>query len=70
MSDAWSNFTASRSGAAGISLPTLANSSAWTRRSGSRAAEMGHGSAFHELHERHRERMFRVAHRITRNRRG
>src|SRR5580704_16390217 len=31
-------------------------------------AKMGHGSAFHELHERHRERMFRVAHRITRNR--
>jgi RNA polymerase sigma-70 factor (ECF subfamily) len=32
------------------------------------AAKMGHGSAFHELHERHRERMFRVAHRITRHR--
>jgi RNA polymerase sigma factor (sigma-70 family) len=31
-------------------------------------AKMGHGSAFHELHERHRERMFRVAHRITRHR--
>jgi hypothetical protein len=29
-------------------------------------AKMGHGSAFHELHERHRERMFRVAHRFKR----
>src|SRR5260370_42572789 len=28
-------------------------------------AKMGHGSGFYELHERHRERMFRVAHRIT-----
>jgi RNA polymerase sigma-70 factor (ECF subfamily) len=31
-------------------------------------AKMGHGSFFDELHERHRERMFRVAHRITRDR--
>jgi RNA polymerase sigma-70 factor (ECF subfamily) len=31
-------------------------------------AKMGHGSVFDELHERHRERMFRVAHRITRHR--
>ena len=31
-------------------------------------AKMGHGSFFDELHERHRERMFRVAHRITRHR--
>jgi RNA polymerase sigma-70 factor (ECF subfamily) len=31
-------------------------------------AKMGHGSAFHELHERHRERMLWVAHRITRHR--
>jgi hypothetical protein len=30
-------------------------------------AKMGHGSFFDELHERHRERMFRVAHRITRD---
>jgi RNA polymerase sigma-70 factor (ECF subfamily) len=32
------------------------------------SAKMGHGSFFDELHERHRERMFRVAHRITRHR--
>jgi RNA polymerase sigma factor (sigma-70 family) len=31
-------------------------------------AKMGHGSFFDELHERHRDRMFRVAHRITRHR--
>jgi len=31
-------------------------------------AKMGHGSFFDELHERHRERMFRVARRITRQR--
>jgi RNA polymerase sigma-70 factor (ECF subfamily) len=31
-------------------------------------AKMGHGSVFDELHERHRERMLRVAHRITRHR--
>jgi len=31
-------------------------------------AKMGYGSFFDELHERHRERMFRVAHRITRDR--
>jgi RNA polymerase sigma-70 factor (ECF subfamily) len=31
-------------------------------------AKMGHGSAFQELHERHRERTFWVAHRITRHR--
>jgi RNA polymerase sigma factor (sigma-70 family) len=31
-------------------------------------AKMGHGSVFEELHNRHRERMFRVAHRITRHR--
>src|SRR5690349_22868760 len=31
-------------------------------------AKMGHGSCFDELHERHRERMFRVARRITRHR--
>jgi len=31
-------------------------------------AKMGHGSVFDELHKRHRERMFRVAHRITRHR--
>jgi RNA polymerase sigma-70 factor, ECF subfamily len=31
-------------------------------------AKMGHGSFFDELHERHRERMFWVAHRITRHR--
>jgi RNA polymerase sigma factor (sigma-70 family) len=31
-------------------------------------AKMGHGSFFDELHERHRERMFQVAHRITRHR--
>jgi len=31
-------------------------------------AKMGHGSVFDELHERHRERMFWVAHRITRHR--
>jgi RNA polymerase sigma factor (sigma-70 family) len=31
-------------------------------------AKMGHGSFFDELHERHRERMFRVARRITRHR--
>jgi RNA polymerase sigma-70 factor, ECF subfamily len=31
-------------------------------------AKMGLGSVFDELHERHRERMFRVAHRITRHR--
>jgi RNA polymerase sigma factor (sigma-70 family) len=31
-------------------------------------AKMGHGSFFGELHERHRERMFQVAHRITRHR--
>jgi hypothetical protein len=31
-------------------------------------AKMGHGSVFEELHKRHRERMFRVAHRITRHR--
>ena len=32
------------------------------------AAKMGHGSVFDELYERHCERMFRVAHRITRHR--
>jgi RNA polymerase sigma-70 factor (ECF subfamily) len=31
-------------------------------------AKMGHGNVFDELHERHRERMFRVAHSITRHR--
>jgi RNA polymerase sigma factor (sigma-70 family) len=31
-------------------------------------AKMGHGSLFDELHERHRERIFWVAHRITRHR--
>jgi RNA polymerase sigma-70 factor (ECF subfamily) len=31
-------------------------------------AKMGHGSFFDELHKRHRERMFWVAHRITRHR--
>ena len=31
-------------------------------------AKMGHGRFFDELHERHRERMFWVAHRITRHR--
>ena len=31
-------------------------------------AKMGHGSFFEELHERHRQRMFRVARRITRHR--
>jgi len=31
-------------------------------------AKMGHGSVFEELHNRHRERIFRVAHRITRHR--
>lgn len=31
-------------------------------------AKMGHRSFFDELHKRHRERMFRVAHRITRHR--
>src|SRR5258708_28698001 len=31
-------------------------------------AKMGHGSVFEELYNRHRERMFRVAHRITRHR--
>jgi RNA polymerase sigma factor (sigma-70 family) len=31
-------------------------------------AKMGHGSLFEELHKRHRERMFWVAHRITRHR--
>jgi RNA polymerase sigma-70 factor (ECF subfamily) len=31
-------------------------------------AKMGHGSVFEELHNRHRERMFRVAHRISRHR--
>ena len=31
-------------------------------------AKTGHGSFFDELHERHRERMFRVARRITRHR--
>jgi RNA polymerase sigma-70 factor (ECF subfamily) len=31
-------------------------------------AKMGHGSVFEELHNRHRERMFRVARRITRDR--
>jgi RNA polymerase sigma-70 factor, ECF subfamily len=31
-------------------------------------AKMGHGSFFDELHERHRDRMFRVARRITRDR--
>jgi RNA polymerase sigma-70 factor (ECF subfamily) len=31
-------------------------------------AKMGHGSFFDKLHERHRERMFRVARRITRHR--
>jgi RNA polymerase sigma factor (sigma-70 family) len=31
-------------------------------------AKMGHGSFFDELHARHRERMFHVAHRITRHR--
>ncbi len=31
-------------------------------------AKMGHGSFFDELHKRHRERMFRVARRITRHR--
>ena len=32
------------------------------------AAKMGHGTVFDELHKRHAERMFRVAHRITRHR--
>jgi len=31
-------------------------------------AKMGHGRFFDELHKRHRERMFWVAHRITRHR--
>jgi RNA polymerase sigma factor (sigma-70 family) len=31
-------------------------------------AKMGHGGFFDELHKRHRERMFWVAHRITRHR--
>jgi RNA polymerase sigma factor (sigma-70 family) len=31
-------------------------------------AKMGHRSVFEELHNRHRERMFRVAYRITRHR--
>jgi len=31
-------------------------------------AKMGHGRFFDELHERHRERMFWVAHRITQHR--
>src|SRR5580700_1974677 len=31
-------------------------------------AKMGHGNFFDELHQRHRERMFRVACRITRHR--
>jgi RNA polymerase sigma factor (sigma-70 family) len=31
-------------------------------------AQMGHGRVFDELHKRHRQRMFRVAHRITRHR--
>lgn len=31
-------------------------------------AKIGHGTVFDELHERHRERIFRVAHRITRHR--
>jgi RNA polymerase sigma factor (sigma-70 family) len=31
-------------------------------------AKMGHGTVFNELHERHREKMFWVAHRITRHR--
>lgn len=31
-------------------------------------AKMGHGSVFEELHNRHREKMFQVAHRITRHR--
>jgi RNA polymerase sigma factor (sigma-70 family) len=31
-------------------------------------AKMGHGRFFDELHERHREKMFWVAHRITRHR--
>jgi RNA polymerase sigma-70 factor (ECF subfamily) len=31
-------------------------------------AKIGHGSVFDELHKRHGERMFRVAHRITRHR--
>lgn len=31
-------------------------------------AKMGHRSVFEELHNRHRERMFRIAHRITRHR--
>jgi RNA polymerase sigma factor (sigma-70 family) len=31
-------------------------------------AKMGHGTVFEELHKRHGERMFRVAHRITRHR--
>jgi RNA polymerase sigma-70 factor (ECF subfamily) len=31
-------------------------------------AKKGHGSFFNELHERHRERMFQVARRITRDR--
>ena len=32
------------------------------------SAKMGLGRSFDELHERHRERMFWVAHRITRHR--
>jgi hypothetical protein len=40
----------------------------YERRGARRGAKMGHGSFFDELHERHRERMFRVAHRITRHR--
>jgi RNA polymerase sigma-70 factor (ECF subfamily) len=31
-------------------------------------AKLGHGSVFEELHNRHRDRMFHVAHRITRHR--
>ena len=31
-------------------------------------AKLGHGSGFEELHNRHRDRMFHVAHRITRHR--
>ena len=31
-------------------------------------AKMGHGSVFEELHKRHGDKMFRVAHRITRHR--
>ncbi len=52
--------------AAGISLPTLPQFI--SDEALVAGAKMGHGSIFDELHERHDERMFRVAHRITRHR--